>query len=504
MYYVRIQSLCLLIFFTFLPPLTPHVKVGDPEGEILDKNQPLLIALVRLFFSRIIVECIIPTEKLEQIIKTINESCIVKSPPTKTIKVLFFLLFIFLHYFIATNFFLLAKDMIHGDFSAEAVYPVPRYLFFRVQTDKFEAQNRLAGDFAQIYFPSKNFSELNENYQTGKFDPWNRSSRYAPFVHFLCSKSICNFNYGYASFFHILIQLLLFYISIIFTFRLFKIEEYLLPSILLINLCLFLTPVGLAWFERGQLSLYVALGYLWLLLGLFKRSHLFMIFAGAFAFLKWTSFPFLFVIFMIFLLSSKDPNDFKHNFSLGLAFLLPITFFSIVLPVNTFHFLTSVFEQEGTFRPRGISLALIFPRIVVKLLPLMLILMGTVISYLNKKEFKLLVPFYIGAASVFIIYPTIAYDYSTPILLCFIPFTIYWSQSSKHAVHKILRFTTQFGFYAFIIIASFSNYMFGIEIESVNTIYMYAIFSIVFLLIPFIYSNNTSSNFSKTCKNQTL
>ena len=36
------------------------------------------------------------------------------------------------------------------------------------------------------------------------------------------------------------------------TFREFGLPQYLLPSLLFVNICLFLTPAGLSWFERGQ------------------------------------------------------------------------------------------------------------------------------------------------------------------------------------------------------------------------------------------------------------
>ena len=84
MYYVRIQSLCLLIFFTFLPPLTPPAKVGErvplpltgvlceypveldercykksKRGHVLDKVLSLFVSLARNFYPKFTIECII-------------------------------------------------------------------------------------------------------------------------------------------------------------------------------------------------------------------------------------------------------------------------------------------------------------------------------------------------------------------------------------------------------------------------------------------------------------
>ena len=60
------------------------------------------------------------------------------------------------------NFILLSKDMIYGDSSGLYLKPLPRYGFMRVPENAFtlkcEAFQRLAADFAQIYFPSQEFS----------------------------------------------------------------------------------------------------------------------------------------------------------------------------------------------------------------------------------------------------------------------------------------------------------------------------------------------------------
>src|SRR4030067_847333 len=100
-------------------------------------------------------------------------------------RIVFFILFFLAHYFILNNMVLISKDLLYGDFSGEKIMPAPPYGFFRIPNTPLvklsHAHDRLAGDFAVVYFPSKKFNELSENYIYGKFDPWGRPSRYSPF-----------------------------------------------------------------------------------------------------------------------------------------------------------------------------------------------------------------------------------------------------------------------------------------------------------------------------------
>ena len=208
----------------------------------------------------------------------------------KVRKPLFIITFIVLQSLSLYNFILLSKDMIYGDSSGLYLKPLPRYGFMRVPentfTLKYEAFHRLAADFAQIYFPSQKLSSLTTAYTKDTLDPWQRPSRYAPFIHAVYSFSFCKFEYGFASFLHMLVQMLLFFASFIYAFKILRIEKDLFPVILLVNFCLFLTPVGLSWFERGQFSLYVSLSYLWLFLGLVNRNGYYIFISALFAYAR--------------------------------------------------------------------------------------------------------------------------------------------------------------------------------------------------------------------------
>lgn len=237
---------------------------------------------------------------------------------------------------VLNNFIRLSRDMTLGDFSSKAIFPLPEYGFYRIpanpSTVKHLAVNRLAADFAQIYFPSQHFPSLISNYRTGYLDPFQRESRYAPLIHFICSITLCKLSYGFSSFIHMVTQLTIFYFVFIFAFRLLKIQTDLLLGLLLVNVYLFLTPSGLAWFERGQFSLYVAVSYILMMLAIVKRNFCYAILSALFAFVKWTAFPYLFVSLAVSLLNSETAAERKRWVSTAAVFVLVVVFLLLWFP----------------------------------------------------------------------------------------------------------------------------------------------------------------------------
>jgi hypothetical protein len=78
--------------------------------------------------------------------------------------------------------------------------------------------------------------------------------------------------------------------------------------------------VGLSWFERGQYSLYVTLSYLWFALGIINKKAVYMFVSALFAYVKFTSFPFLFVISITGMLNAKNATDLKQSMRFILVF----------------------------------------------------------------------------------------------------------------------------------------------------------------------------------------
>jgi hypothetical protein len=369
---------------------------------------------------------------------------------------LFLAVFFIMHLFILNNAVLLARDMVYGDLSAAKLSPAPRLKIRRVQIRKFNALNRLGIDFAQVYFPSQLLSNLEINYSTGDGDPLKRPSRYAPLIHHLCAASICKLNYGWAAFLHMLIQLALFYLSLFFALLKLDFKKYILPSVLLVNYFLFLTPVGISWFERGQFSLYVASAYLWLSLGLRSRNPFLILLSACLAFVKWTSLPFIFVILAVNLLGNlRKKQELKHAFlSIGI-FAAVFVLFSIPFISQTKLYLIGLYQQELTYEANGLSLMVFLPRTLVKALPFLLIGLGWLAAR-RLKEPMLLMPYFTGAAILLITYPTIAIDYSMPVLMGFIPLLFTWARLPQAANSQVNSLTLLL-FFAFLLAASFSR-----------------------------------------------
>jgi hypothetical protein len=407
--------------------------------------------------------------------------------PFRKIKIpLFLAVFFILHLFILNNFVLLYRDMVAGDYSATKLSPAPRLKIRRIQIRKYNALNRLGIDFAQVYFPSKALSNLERNYSEGDDDPLKRPSRYAPLIHYLCAISICNLDYGRAAFLHMLIQLALFYLSLFYAIKILDLKNYLLPSVLLVNYFLFLTPVGISWFERGQFSLYVATAYLWLILGLRNRNLFLILLAACFSFVKWTSLPFIFVLLVVNILGNiRNTKELKHAFLSAGIFAAVFVMFSLPFIGPTKFYLIGLYQQELTYEANGISLMVFLPRTLVKALPFLLIGLGW-LAIRRLKEPMLLIPYFTGVAILLITYPTIAIDYSTPVLMGFIPLLFAWVRLPQ-AANSPVNGLTLILFFFFLLGASFSREIrLAIPITGADVL-LYVIAGLVLACLPLFY-----------------
>jgi hypothetical protein len=417
----------------------------------------------------------------------------------KILKSVFFLIFIVAHVFIFRNIILLSKDVVNGDGSGDALIPFPRYGLVRIpdtfSSQQYQAQNRLEVDFAQVYFPTQQMASLSENYRTGILDPLHRPSRYAPLIHYLCAITICKLNYGIASLLHIAIQALLFYVAFILSFKFLKIEKYILPGLLLANIYLFLTPAGLSWFERGQFSVYIGIGYLMMFVGFIKKNYLLVLLSIVFAFVKWTSFPFIFVVFSVYIFNSKNLAEAKKAILLGVGCLLIVVFLCLLFPDQSINFLKGLYDQERNGIPGGISLTNFLPIWVVKVMPIPLIILGWLHVRINNHMIERSIPYLAGAAVIMLTYPTLAFEYNLPSLLGFIPMIFYWAKLPDNPVKSPIRQVIEYSLLIFIFFASFSS----IIKPPRGTIVLseYLLISIILVLVPLIYFWNTTQNARK-------
>jgi len=294
---------------------------------------------------------------------------------------------------------------------------------------------RLGADFAQIYFPAQQISRTAESYREGTSDPWGRPSRYPPLVHRACAGTICQLPYGPASLAHVVLQYLLLLVSLLYVFRRWNLQDSLLPALLLVNVCLFLSPVGLAWFERGQFTLYVALSILWLTFGLIERSTPSIALATLFAYVKWTAFPFVFVIVGLWVAVSKDRAELRSRIPLALLVPAAAAGLFVLDFASGLDFLAGLRHQELNLPSSGLSLTRFLPRAIVKALPFALLAWGAT-RYRRTDDFTECAQFLALASVLLLLYPTKAFDYSVPCLFGLVPVLVRWHYRAGAPEHR--------------------------------------------------------------------
>ena len=402
-------------------------------------------------------------------------------------RMVFWVFFVLIHMAIASQIYWLSSDILEGDGSCDELTVSLRYPPMRVPetpiTMQYQAQGRLCADFAQIYFPSQKKMALKEAYAIDTtLDPWLRPSKYPPLMHFIFSYTLCRLPYGQACLLHLAVQTVLFIASFVFAFFVLRLRKYLMPSLLLLNVCLFLTPVGLSFFERGQFTLYLGLCYLWLMLALVTGKWRYSIVTALFGFLKWTSFPVIVVVLSVYLIHSKNWQEIRERLVLSVLCFITIMLLFFTLARDGMFFLEALFEQELTFVPMGITLLQLLPRFIVKTVPFFLVGVGLVNRLCFKQDVSSLLPFFAGSAIMLLMYPTFAFDYSDPCLLAFVPFMIHWAKSP--GVDRSMGRVVLTLFIIFLIVASDAITVLGFSER--EDIIMYIIMSLVLVGTPFL------------------
>jgi hypothetical protein len=359
----------------------------------------------------------------------------------------------------------LGRDVVTGDGSIARLVVSPRYPPLRIPpSDRAalgEATGRLTADFAQVYFPARAETPLAYAYhRSSSLDPWTRNSRFAPLVHAACGWTVCLLPYGWASLAHLVLQLALLGYTLVRARALLALPRESLPTMLaLATACLCLAPVGLAFLERGQWSVYVGLGYCWLVLGLLLDRPRFVVAAAVLAFLKWTSLPFTCVVLGTHVLSGGSLDECRRRARPALIFAATFAALFVCLPEAGMAFFDGLQRQELGSNSNGLSLVLFLPRPVVKLLPFALAGIGAIGFRGRAPSDPALVPFAAGAAILLLGYPTVAHDYSLPSILGFLPLVAYWARSG--AVPEPLGSLASAGFGLFLVLASWSTEVFG-------------------------------------------
>jgi hypothetical protein len=272
--------------------------------------------------------------------------------------------------------------------------------------------------------------------------------------------SVCRLDYGYASVVHMAVQTLLFYGVFVAAFHTLGIKQHVVQGLCLASAFLFLTPAGLAWFERGQFSLYVATSYLLLMLGFLKRRVWYVLVAAAFAFVKWTSLPYVAIALAVFLIASKRRSQFQAHLAYAGAFVVVFAGLFALMPSAGAQFVWVLYMQERFAIAGGMTAAHLLPFGIAKTMPLALIVIGYVqVRAAGRGGLAAQLPFLLGAAIILLTYPTVTFDYNVPALIGFIPLMFYWASSSDDDVPERVRTGLLCLFLLFILAASNSKHI---------------------------------------------
>jgi hypothetical protein len=359
----------------------------------------------------------------------------------------------------------LARDLVTGDGSSSRLVIPLRYSPMRVPetpaTVARDAANRPGADFAQIYFPAQGATPVGQAYsaQTTS-DPWQRPSRYPPLEHRIFSATLSRLPYGWGCLVHLAAQVLLMLASLLLALSaLGLLRKHWLPTLLLFDACLFLTPVGLSCLERGQFSLYVGLAYLLLLLALLTGRWRYALLCALFAFVKWTALPFVAVALAVALALSRDTREARQRLGFAAAFAATFALLTFCLPADALTFVEGLVRQEAEMVPTGNSLTKLLPRFAVKALPAALVIGGSFWRLSGPRPLAFQIPFFAAAGTVLATYPTSSFDYSTPYLVAFVPLLAHWADLP--GIGPRLGRITVWGFAAFLLLASFARAAFG-------------------------------------------
>jgi hypothetical protein len=220
-----------------------------------------------------------------------------------------------------------------------------------------------------------------------------------------------------------------------------------------------------------------------LVIGLVKKQWTLVAAAAVLAFIKWTSFPAIFVILAVYLLSSKSLSELKSNLALVSLFAGVVAVLLVVPALFTQgaeEFVRGALLQELEDVPKGATLLRYVPRLVVKLLPLAALVLGAIGARRSRDQADWLVPCATGAVLLLLVYPTRAYEYGLASLLGFLPLLLWWRRQAGGEAGGI----RQAMLYLYILFVSTASYSTRLFSSVYSVVELYLVVALAFLLAP--------------------
>jgi hypothetical protein len=318
------------------------------------------------------------------------------------------------------------KNLVDSFITGEKVLtePLPLYGYLHIKNDDpLFKDYTFALDFAAVYFTAKNFDK--KDVYTGKYDPWGRPTPHTPAALFFYSKTFCKLPFWAAASAHLAFQAVLLLLATFFIFQYYRIAFLFVPVSLVYAVMLTCSPVGLAWFERGQFDIFAGLSLLFLMFGIYESKGYAFALAALFAAFKLTMALFFIQAFILYLLIC--PGRAKWRFFAVFSGILLLVLISF--PQHLMGFLTELQRIQSSY-VCGMTLVDKLPPVVSVLIPVfctLLFLIPALLSSRKKEMFtEVFLPYMTGLAGINLLLLANNWEYRIICYLGLLPMMIVW------------------------------------------------------------------------------
>lgn len=283
--------------------------------------------------------------------------------------------------FIISNINKLSYSFISGKITKSSPLLYMVYIVGKRLDQGFE-DITFAEDFSSVYEIAKHLDK--PDIYTGKYDFIGRTTPYPPILFYLYKKIFSDMPFAQAALSYIFLQVLILIISSYWVLRYYRLGIMIIPVSVLYFFILFLTPVGLGWFERGQFDIYSGVAILFLMFAIYESKSYAFVLSAFFASLKFSAILFILQAFVIYLIFFRNPKALKSFILFVSVVLLTFIFFPVSL-IKSYLVCCIEFNNASHFVD-GISLQRIMPFWSIKYVPILGLSCYFLILFLKKKE----------------------------------------------------------------------------------------------------------------------
>ena len=307
-------------------------------------------------------------------------------------------------------------------------------------------------DFAQIYFGAVVLRAGRSPYAPPSPDPFGRPPPgYPPLTYWLTVPSTA-MPYHTALLVHTVVQVACFVAAAAIALALAGALPHLPAVVCTVVPLLLMTPVGLAYLERGQFDLYVGASYLLAFTYLFRPRVSLVLAAGVLAAIKWTALPPLGALAFFVLVAG--PRGSRRLWLLA----APVIAVASVLLLPDTRFIEHLRFWDRV-RPQGVSFAHVLPGWVSKAVPLLsVVIVASVLRWRGQRRepdgalVATAAPIAIALAIQGVALGTVSFEYRAVSLLGLVPALAIWVERAD-GVPSWLKTATVAGFGLFLVVA---------------------------------------------------